>query len=65
MPNSTISPLRSEAAYDAALEEIERYFDSEPIPGTAEANRFNLLALAIEDYERKHWPINPIDRMTT
>jgi HTH-type transcriptional regulator/antitoxin HigA len=38
-----IRPLRSEA--DAALNEIERYFEKEPKPGTPEADRFDLLAL--------------------
>jgi len=56
-----IRPLRSEADYDAALEEIERYFEDEPKPGTQEADRFDLLALIIEDYERKRWPIDPPD----
>jgi len=56
-----IRPLRSETDYDAALEEIERYFESEPRPGTPEADRFDLLALVIEDYEKKHWPIEPPD----
>jgi HTH-type transcriptional regulator/antitoxin HigA len=59
MANKTIRPLRSEADYDAALEEIERYFEHEPKPGTPEADRFDLLALIIEDYERKRWPIDP------
>jgi HTH-type transcriptional regulator/antitoxin HigA len=54
-------PLRSEADYDAALDEIERYFEKEPKPGTPEADRFDLLALIIEDYERKRWPIEPPD----
>ncbi len=54
-----IRPLRSEADYDAALDEIERYFDNEPKPGTPDADRFDLLALVIEDYERKRWPIDP------
>jgi HTH-type transcriptional regulator / antitoxin HigA len=61
---NVIRPLRSEADYDAALSEIERYFDKAPKPGTAAADRFDLLALVIEDYERKHWPIeppNPVD----
>ena len=61
MAKTMIRPLRSEADYDAALEEIERYFDSEPRPGTPEADRFDLLALVIEDYERKRWPIEPPD----
>src|SRR6202035_5981664 len=51
--------LRTEADYDEALEQIERYFENEPKPGTPEADRFDLLALIIEDYERKRWPIEP------
>lgn len=58
MAKTVVGPLSS-ADYDAALIEIERYFDSEPTPGTPEADRFDLLALVIEDYERKHWPIAP------
>jgi HTH-type transcriptional regulator/antitoxin HigA len=57
MGRKVVRPLRSEADYDAALDEIERYFDDEPKPGGAEADRFNFLALVIEDYERKHWPL--------
>ncbi len=59
MAKKVIRPLRSEADHDAALEEIERYFEKEPTSGTPEADRFDLLALVIEDYERKHWPIEP------
>jgi HTH-type transcriptional regulator/antitoxin HigA len=54
-----VRPVRSEADYDAALIEIERYFDKPPKPGTPAADRFDLLALVIEDYERKNWPIDP------
>jgi HTH-type transcriptional regulator/antitoxin HigA len=61
MAKKMIRPLRSESDYDAALEQIERYFESEPKPGTPEGDRFDLLALVIEDYERKHWPIDPPD----
>jgi len=59
-----IRPIHSEAEYDAALAEIEQYFDKPPKPRTAEADRFDLLALVIEDYEKKHWliePPNPVD----
>ena len=59
MAKKVIRPLRSGADYDAALDEIERYFDNEPKRGTPEADCFDLLALVIEDYERKHWPIDP------
>ena len=57
MAKKMIRPLRSEADYDAALKEIEQYFENEPTPGTPEADRFDLLALIVEDYERKRWPI--------
>ena len=61
MAKKMIRPLHSEADYDVALNEIERYFENEPKPGTPEADRFDLLALIIEDYERKRWPIEPPD----
>lgn len=56
-----IRPLRTEADYDAALEAIEAYFVDEPEPGTPEADRFDLLALVIADYEQRHWSIEPPD----
>jgi HTH-type transcriptional regulator/antitoxin HigA len=61
MAKRPIRPLRSEADYDAALAEIEQYFEKEPKPGTADADRFDLLALVIGDYEKKFWPIDPPD----
>ncbi len=54
-----IRPLRNEADYRGALEAIEAYFDKEPKPGTSAADRFDLLALVIEDYEARRWPIEP------
>ena len=59
MARTMIRPLCSEADCEAALDEIEACFDDEPKPGTPEADRFDLLALVIEDYERKRWPIDP------
>jgi HTH-type transcriptional regulator/antitoxin HigA len=61
MAKQMIRLLRSERDYDTALKEVERYFENEPKLGTSEAHRFDLLALVIEDYERKHWPIAPPD----
>jgi hypothetical protein len=52
-----VRPLRSEADYEAALSAIERYFENEPKAGTLDANRFDLLALVIENYAKKRWPI--------
>ena len=61
MAKKVIRPLRNEREYEAAVDEIEHYFENEPRSGTAEADRFDLLALVIEDYEKKHWPINAPD----
>jgi HTH-type transcriptional regulator/antitoxin HigA len=56
-----IRPIRTEADYDWALKEIERYFELEPKRGTPEADRFDVLATLIEAYEAKHWRIEPPD----
>jgi HTH-type transcriptional regulator/antitoxin HigA len=52
-----VCPIHNEAAYERALDEIERYFEHEPKPGTPAADRFDLLTRAIEDYEKRRWPI--------
>ena len=56
-----IRPIRTEADYDWALAEIERYFADEPAPGTAEADRFDVLAALLQAYEDKVWPIDAPD----
>jgi HTH-type transcriptional regulator/antitoxin HigA len=61
MAKKVIRPLRSEADYEAAVDEIERYFDHPPKPGSSQADRFDLLSLVVEDYERERWPIDPPD----
>ena len=59
-----LKPIRSEIDYDTALKAIERYFSKPPKKGTAEADRFDVLATLIEAYERERWPIaeaDPVD----
>jgi HTH-type transcriptional regulator/antitoxin HigA len=56
-----IRPVRTEADYDWALAEIDPYFTNPPPVGTAEAERFDVLAALIESYEAHHWPIEPPD----
>jgi HTH-type transcriptional regulator/antitoxin HigA len=50
-----IKPIRTEADYEAALKEIERLFDAKP--GTAEADRLEVLTTLTEVYEEKHYAI--------
>lgn len=53
--------IQSDPELQAALREIEPYFDegAEPAPGTAEAARFHELAQAIEEYETSIWQSFP------
>lgn len=54
-----VAPVRTETDYEAALDEIEAYFDCEPELGTPAADRFDVLATLVAAYEREHWPIEP------
>src|SRR5690349_12980675 len=56
-----IRPLRTEVDYEWALTEIGPYFAREPVAGSPEADRFDVLAALIAEYERRHWPIDPPD----
>ena len=52
-----VRPIRTEADYEWALAEIAPYFASEPMPGSPEADRFDVLADLVEAYESRIWPI--------
>jgi HTH-type transcriptional regulator/antitoxin HigA len=54
-----IKPIRKEADYQAALDEIERLLDAKP--GTSGADRLEILTTLVEAYEEKHYPIPPPD----
>ena len=53
-----IRPIKTEADYNWALAEVERYFDAEPKPGSPDSQRFDVLASLIEHYESRVWPID-------
>jgi HTH-type transcriptional regulator/antitoxin HigA len=50
-----IKPIRSEADYQAALQEIDRLIDS--LPGTPEGDRMDILVTLVEAYEARNFPI--------
>jgi HTH-type transcriptional regulator / antitoxin HigA len=54
-------PIHTEAEYDAALAEVEAYFDREPASGTPEGDRFEVLLALIGAYEQQRWAIAPPD----
>ena len=50
-----IRPIKTEADYQAALEEIERLFDA--APDTPQGDRLEVLTTLVEAYEDKHYAI--------
>ena len=50
-----IKPIKTEADYQAALEEIHRLFDA--APDTPEGDRLEVLATLVEAYEDRHYNI--------
>lgn len=47
--------------YEWALKEIEAYFDRTPVPGSPDADRFDVLAAVIKDYEDRKVEIPGVD----
>ncbi|WP_025829183.1 helix-turn-helix domain-containing protein [Acetobacter okinawensis] len=54
-----LKPIRNEADYDAALEEVGRLWGAKS--GTPNGDRLDVLATLIDAYEAKHHPIDPPD----
>ena len=54
-----IKPIKSEADYKIALKRLEEIFDS-PV-GTSESDEADLLGLIVDEYEKKHYPIEAPD----
>ncbi|XOV92985.1 MAG: type II toxin-antitoxin system HigA family antitoxin [Bacteroidota bacterium] len=54
-----VKPIRSEAEYRLALNELEKLFDAPK--GTDEFDRAEVLEILIEDYENKNYPIEEPD----
>lgn len=53
-----IRPIRTEEDYRTALKEIEKIFLAEA--GTEEGDRLEILSILVENYERIHYPIDPL-----
>ncbi|MBW4482360.1 MAG: transcriptional regulator [Tildeniella torsiva UHER 1998/13D] len=50
-----LRPIKTEADYQNALQEIELLFDA--APGTAESDRLEVLSTLVDAYEKVHFPI--------
>jgi HTH-type transcriptional regulator / antitoxin HigA len=54
-----ITPIKSEADYRKALKRLDIVFDAKE--GSKESDEADLLGLIIDEYEKKHYPIEALD----
>ena len=54
-----IKPIKSELDYQKALKRLEVIFDAQI--GTPESDEANVLGLIIDEFEKKHYPIETTD----
>jgi HTH-type transcriptional regulator / antitoxin HigA len=54
-----IKPIKSESDYKAALNKLEEVFDAKI--GTPESDEADILGLMVDEYEKKHYPIEAPD----
>ncbi|WP_082049385.1 type II toxin-antitoxin system HigA family antitoxin [Thalassospira sp. HJ] len=55
----TIKPIKTEADYDAAMEQLKNLWDVKP--GTPEADQLEVLGILIDQYEAQQFPIAALD----
>jgi HTH-type transcriptional regulator/antitoxin HigA len=54
-----LKPIRTDADYEAALEEIDQLMDA--APATLEGDRLDILSTLVEAYEARRYPIEAPD----
>lgn len=60
-PMNAARVIKTAEEYEATIAEIESLIDLNPLPGSAEADRLELLALLAEHYEETEFPLGPAD----
>jgi HTH-type transcriptional regulator/antitoxin HigA len=56
-----IRPIRNEPDYEAALDEIATLMRDDPVPGTPDGDRLDVLATLVQAYEAHRHPMLPPD----
>ena len=57
----TLTPIRTDADYRAALTQAAHYTEADPDPESAEGAHFDALVTLIEAWEARHHPVLPPD----
>ena len=55
----SIKPIKTKKDYKAALRQIDKLIDCPE--NSEEENFLEVLSILVEDYERKHYPVDDID----
>ncbi|MEI6455295.1 MAG: transcriptional regulator [bacterium] len=55
----TIKPIKTESDYRRSLKRLEAIFDSPA--GTAESDEADVLAVLVDEFEKKHYPVEAPD----
>ena len=58
-----LKPIRTEEQYQLALEAASWYVNHEPVPGSPEGDRFEVLLMLIEAYESTVYPVTAPDQV--
>jgi len=53
--------IKTDEQYEEALAVVEELMDSDPEPGTGDADKLELLILLISSYEKEHFPMEMPD----
>jgi HTH-type transcriptional regulator/antitoxin HigA len=53
--------IKTKDEHEQALQRVMVLMDKDPVEGSSESDELELLALLIESYEAKHYPIDPPD----
>jgi HTH-type transcriptional regulator/antitoxin HigA len=56
-----IRPIHTQADYKATLREVSALMESDPVLGTPDGDRLDVLTTLVQAYEARHHPIDPPD----
>ncbi len=62
MTTIAVSPIKTDADYEAALERVSQLMDA--LPDTPESDELDILITLVEAYENEHYPLDFPDPIT-
>lgn len=56
-----IRPIHIRADHKVTLKEISSLMESDPVPGTPDGDRLDILVTLVQAYETEHFPVGASD----